>query len=82
MCGLTLPGSGISWLEGALTGLLAAAAGVVVHAIVGMGRKLLMTITAWALALISSVVLIVAGSAWQLAVLAVAGVLGATVLRR
>lgn len=82
VCGLTLPGSGISWLEGALTGLLAAAAGVVVHAIVGMGRKLLTTITAWALALISSVMLIVAGSAWQLVVLAVAGVLGATVLRR
>ena len=82
VCGLALPGSGVSWLEGALTGLLAAAAGVVVHAIVGMGRKLLTTITAWALALISSVVLIVAGSAWQLAVLAVAGVLGATVLRR
>ena len=82
VCGLALPGSGVSWLEGALTGLLAAAAGVVVHAIVGMGRKLLTTFTAWALALISSVVLIVAGSAWQLAVLAVAGVLGATVLRR
>lgn len=82
VCGLALPGSGVSWLEGALTGLLAAAAGVVVHAIMGMGRKLLTTITAWALALISSVVLIVAGSAWQLAVLAVAGVLGATVLRR
>ena len=75
---IVVPSSGVGWLDG----LLAAAAGVVVHAIVGMAKKLLSTPTAWALALISSGVLLVAGSAWQLAVLAVAGVLGATVLRR
>lgn len=80
--GLAVPGSGVSWLDGLLAGLLAAAAGVVVHAIVGMAKKLLTTPTAWALALISSALLLVAGSAWQLAVLAVAGLLGATVLRR
>ena len=75
---IVVPSSDVGWLDG----LLAAAAGVVVHAIVGMAKKLLSTPTAWALALISSGVLLVAGSAWQLAVLAVAGVLGATVLRR
>ncbi|OFT57253.1 chromate efflux transporter [Corynebacterium sp. HMSC05E07] len=75
---IVVPSSGVGWLDG----LLAAAAGVVVHAIVGMAKKLLSTPTAWALSLISSGVLLVAGSAWQLAVLAVAGVLGATVLRR
>lgn len=80
--GLIVPSSELTWLGGVLAGLLAAAAGVVVHAIVGMAKKLLSTPTAWALALISSVVLLVAGSAWQLAVLAVAGLLGATVLRR
>ena len=76
---LVAPNNG--WIQGILGGLLAAAAGVVVHAIVGMAKKLLLTPTAWALALISAAVLLVAGSAWQLAVLAVAGVLGATVLR-
>ena len=80
--GLAVPGSGVSWLDGLLAGLLAAAAGVVVHAIVGMAKKLLTTPTTWALALISSALLLVAGSAWQLAVLAAAGLLGATVLRR
>lgn len=75
---IVVPSSDVGWLDG----LLAAAAGVVVHAIVGMAKKLLSTPTAWALALISSGALLVAGSAWQLAVLAVAGVLGATVLRR
>ena len=80
--GLAVPGSGVSWLDGLLAGLLAAAAGVVVHAIVGMAKKLLTTPTTWALALISSALLLVAGSAWQLAVLAAAGLLGATGLRR
>lgn len=77
---IVAPSSG--WLHGILGGLLAAAAGVVVHAIVGMAKKLLLTPIAWALALVSAAVLLVAGSAWQLAVLAVAGVLGATVLRK
>lgn len=76
---IVAPSSG--WIQGILGGLLAAAAGVVTHAIVGMAKKLLLTLTAWALALSSAAVLLIAGSAWQLAVLAVAGVLGATVLK-
>lgn len=76
---IVAPNSG--WIQGVLGGLLAAAAGVVTHAIVGMAKKLLLTPTAWILALSSAAVLLIAGSAWQLAVLAVAGALGATVLK-
>lgn len=66
---------------GWLAGLLAAAAGVVLHAIIGMCKKLLKTPVAWALAVVSSLVLIFAGSSWQLAVILIAGFLGATILR-
>lgn len=66
---------------GWLAGLLAAAVGVVLHAIIGMCKKLLKTPVAWALAVVSSLVLIFAGSSWQLAVILIAGFLGATILR-
>lgn len=46
---------------GWLAGLLAAAAGVVLHAIIGMCKKLLKTPVAWALAVVSSLVLILRG---------------------
>lgn len=76
-------GSGGSSPRGAgwLAGLLAAAAGVVAHAIAGMASKLLNTPAAWALAILSSIFLIAAGSAWQVLIILIAGALGATVLR-
>ncbi|MDN8595874.1 chromate efflux transporter [Corynebacterium tuberculostearicum] len=74
---LVSPSDKPGWLSGLLAGLLAAAAGVVAHAIYGMTKKLLRTPMAWALAIASSLILILTGSAWQLPVLAMAGLLGA-----
>ncbi|MDO5032907.1 chromate efflux transporter [Corynebacterium sp.] len=86
LCGLVVAPSGGQGpldraLHGALAGLLAAAAGVVAHAALGMARTLLRTPLAWVLAVLSTVLLIVAGSSWQLAVIVSAGVIGATVAR-
>lgn len=66
---------------GIITGLLAAAVAVVAHAVIGMAGKLLRTGFGWAIAVVTAVVLILAGTAWQLPMLALAAVLGATVLR-
>lgn len=66
---------------GIIAGLLAAAVAVVARAVIGMAGKLLRTGFGWAIAAVTALVLILAGTSWQLPMLALAAILGATILR-